>query len=335
MVHHNPDLTASEIAHIWESYMADTMTICIMNHFLTNVEDEEIKEIIQHTKALSEGHLNSLASILEKEGIPLPQGFTEHDLNANAPRLFSDVMYLRYLKYMGKTGADMNSMAFGTSFREDIRAYFMSALKESADLYDRVIRLMEAKGLLTRTPFIAYPEKAEFIQDDEGFLGGYLTLQKRPLLAMEVTHLANNIDANSIGKKLMDGFAQVCESKEVRDHLQNGSELAYEIIKTLEEKLEENETDPPVSSDVVITDSTVAPFSDKLIVCLTSSLTALSITKVGQAISASPRSDLIAEYTQLTAQILKYSSAGAKISIKNNWLEKPPQTLDRKKLMEE
>lgn len=331
---HNPDLTSSEIANLWNSFMVDSFNICIMKHFLSNVEDKEVEEILQHSKNLSTGHIQSFTSIFQKEGIPIPQGYTIADVNETAPRLYSDSFYLRFLQFMGRTGANLNGMALGTSYREDIRAYYLSSLNESGQLYDRIIELLEVKGLLTRTSYIAYPKEVEFVEDIH-FLSGYLTLNKRALLAIEISHLSNNIEANFIGKTLIDGLAQVAKSKDVRKQLHEGYKLASEIVNTLEKTLEHNHTDSPFTADSATTESTVSPFSDKLIMALTSILTSISVNNFGQAIGASFRSDLIGEYTQLLAKVGKYATANAKLIINNGWMEKPPQSINRRKLKNE
>lgn len=63
-VEHNPKLTSSELANLWSSYISDSLNISIMEVFLSTVEDNEIQEILQHSKKLSEGHLNSISTIL-------------------------------------------------------------------------------------------------------------------------------------------------------------------------------------------------------------------------------------------------------------------------------
>ncbi|MFD2681963.1 DUF3231 family protein [Bacillus seohaeanensis] len=328
---HNPKLSSAELANLWGSYMSDSMNICIMNHFLSVVEDKEIEEILNHSKKLSVGHLDTISTIFKEEKIPLPQGYTKSDVVENSPKLFSDLFYLRFLQHMGRQGANINGMALGTSYRDDIKSFYLAALNESAELYNRVGDLMSVKGILVRSPNIAYPEKVEFIQD-ENFMAGYLTLHKRPLLAVEITHLSNNIEANLIGETLILGFAQVTENEEVKSYCQKGIRLSREIISSLNEILSDDKINAPFTWESALTNSTTSPFSDKLIMGLLSSLNSISIGNMGLGIGASMRSDLVAEYTSLTAQTVKYANAGTKISIKNGWIEKAPQQLDFKKL---
>lgn len=330
---HNPGLTASELAAVWSSYMSDSLNICVMKHFLDTVEDQEVKDIIQFSKELSEGHIQSLKAIFQKEKIPVPQGYTDSDVNEQAPKLFSDTFYLRFLQMMGRNGCQINGMVLGTTYREDIRGFFMAAMTESGELYNKVIELMKAKGILIRSPYIPYPEEVEFVED-KSFFVGHMTFNKRPLLAVEINHLANNIELNYVGRAFIDGLAQVTNSKEIRKHLQEGYTLSTEIIETLEKSIKEEHVNTPGSPDSNTTNSTLSPFSDKLIIGINSSLTVISISSLGLGLGGSLRSDLVAEYAQLSARVGKYGLDTNTIAIKNKWLEKPPQVIDRKKLQD-
>jgi hypothetical protein len=44
---HHPQLTASELATLWNTYMADTMGKCMLIHFKDTVEDENIRRNLQ------------------------------------------------------------------------------------------------------------------------------------------------------------------------------------------------------------------------------------------------------------------------------------------------
>jgi hypothetical protein len=50
----------------------------------------------------------------------------------------------------------------------------------------------------------------------------------------------------------------------------------------------------------------------------------------GVAISESQRSDLVVDYSRLSAEILKFSEDGVNLMIAEGWLEQPPLTSDRK-----
>jgi len=158
---HNPKLASSELANLWNSYLMESMNICTMKHILENIDDDQIKSIVQFSKDLSVGHLDRIKSIFEKEQIPIPHGFTEEDVIPEAPRIFSDTFYLRYLKAVSRVGITLDGKSLGTSYREDVKTFYSSLVKEDIELYNQVIDLQREKGILVRTPAMEYHNQVE------------------------------------------------------------------------------------------------------------------------------------------------------------------------------
>ena len=61
-------------------------------------------------------------------------------------------------------------------------------------------------------------------------------------------------------------------------------------------------------------------------------LNSVGIGVMGASMGVSPRHDLTAMYVTFMAEIGAYAEEGAKIMMANDWLEEPPQVLDREKL---
>ena len=57
MTKHQTQLTSSEIASIWTGYMNDSMSKCILSYFLKQIEDEDIRPVIQFAYDISFKHL--------------------------------------------------------------------------------------------------------------------------------------------------------------------------------------------------------------------------------------------------------------------------------------
>ncbi len=87
-----------------------------------------------------------------------------------------------------------------------------------------------------------------------------------------------------------------------------------------------------MTSDTYVTESTVSPFSDRMMMFIITGLIALGIGYYGTSISTSIRRDLTAHYDRLIHEILKYSEDGANILIDNGWMEEPPRASDRDEL---
>jgi hypothetical protein len=108
-----------------------------------------------------------------------------------------------------------------------------------------------------------------------------------------------------------------------------GKEIAEKHENVFREVLLKDDLPLPSTWDSATSQSTVAPFSDKLMMFHVNILNATSIASYGTSIAGSLRKDLSADYSRLTLEVIKYADDGVKIMIKNNWLEQPPQAVDR------
>jgi hypothetical protein len=320
-------LTSSEIASIWTSYMQDSMSKCVLKYFLNHVDDEEIRSIVQFSYDLSSSHIEKLTTIFQEEQIPTPTGFTyDNDVNLNAPRMYSDLFMLTYINHMAKIGMLGYSGFVSVSAREDIRTYYREGLNETSELFERSSNVALSKGLFTRAPYIPYPTKTDYI-DNKKYLRS-----SRPLNAIEISHLFLNIQTNLIGSKLATSFAQGTTRESIRKWMLRGRDISKKHIQIFTKALIENDIQPPCPSDVSITDSTTPPFSDKLTMFHMSFMSAAGTGNYSTAAAASQRNDLIVNYERLSLEIAQYAKDGANIVISNAWLEEPPGTNDKEHL---
>ncbi|WP_370529820.1 DUF3231 family protein [Alkalihalobacillus sp. AL-G] len=185
------------------------------------------------------------------------------------------------------------------------------------------------KGVYIRPPDTSYPTHISYVNEN-GFLGGFFG-EKRPLLDIEISHLGTNIEVYNVGKTLLLGFSQVAQSEKLRDHFKKGYEINKKHVTLFLDILKENDTSYPYTWDSGITESTKAPFSDKLLLFHTNMIGASGVADYGTAISASIRKDLGVNYSRLL-ETTQYLNDGAKLLIKNGWMEKPPSSLDRDEL---
>ncbi len=88
----------------------------------------------------------------------------------------------------------------------------------------------------------------------------------------------------------------------------------------------------PITYQSSTTDSTESPFSDKLIIFHVGVFIAHSITGFGLALANCARTDLILIFARLVAELTDYVKDGLDLMIENGWLEKVPETADRKEL---
>ena len=94
----------------------------------------------------------------------------------------------------------------------------------------------------------------------------------------------------------------------------------------------QSDIQPPSAWAGKATDSTQAPFSDKLMMYINSltAITALGFTGLGTSFSM--RNDLPVKLGLISKGYISIFKKGAKIMIKHKWMEEPPQMEDRNQL---
>ena len=323
-------MISSEIASLWSSYINDSLGFCMLKYFINTVEDEDIKKNLKYALGLSEKHIKLITDFLNEEGLPIPKGFSDEDVNVNAPKLFTDSFSLFYLSNMGRIGMAAYALSLNQVARGDIRDYFTDCVKSSMELYNKVSDTLLSLGLFIRAPRIEVPKEVSFVKKNS-FLSGFYG-KARPLLASELMHLFSNVLTNLVGRSLITGFSQVTNSKEVREYMLKGVDISSKHMETFRKILSKENIPIPSTYESFVTDSTTPTFSNKLMMFHVSALSAAGIGNYGVSSSLSFRSDIIGNYVKLTGEIALYAEDGANILINNGWFEQPPQAINHKSL---
>jgi len=324
-------LISTEISGLWSSYITDTMIICVMKHFLNNVEDSETSVILQQTLNLSSNHAEELTNIFNKEKLTIPDGFKDSDVNLGAPRLFTDAFYLDYLSYMSRVQMNNYTLILNQITRSDIRAYFSKRIYENIDLYNNSSDLRLAKGTFIRAPRVEVNEEVQYVKS-QSFMTDWLG-EKRPLLTAEITHIFSNIFSELIGRAVTTAFGQVSKNKNISDYFFDGKTISTKHIRELTGILTDESVPIPSSSDSFVTDSTIAPFSEKLMINHLGVLSSSGISSLCMSMADTLRSDLESMYLKYLFDTLKYRKKGEDIMIGNKWLQQPPQAIKHENLV--
>ncbi|WP_134685697.1 DUF3231 family protein [Brevibacillus migulae] len=328
---HVVSLSSTEIAALWSTYISDTISICMSKHFLQWFKDEEAKRLVEKGLQASETHVKEIANIFTKEGIPIPVGFSEEDVDLNAPPLFFDMFPLSYLYGMSRMGLLTYSVLLSNVAREDVRFFFTQCLDTTQELYNQATALMLEKGIYDRPPMMPYPDKVEFLKVKETFLSKWMEPQ-RPLNVIELSEAFFNIERNYFGLILLTAFIQVVKDEELKRYLIKGKHLASKQIQALNEKMIEEDLLGTIMVNTEVTTSTVSPFSERMIMTLMNIINSGGLTYIGHALSTVTRVDLVAFYSGLISEILQYGKEGMDLLIAREWLEEPPHAPNRKEL---
>ncbi|PKR84143.1 DUF3231 family protein [Heyndrickxia camelliae] len=323
-------LTSAEIGGLWSTYMNSSMEWCLITYFLHHIKDSEIKAILEQALGYSNKRLNSLKELFSSENIPIPEGFTEKDLNLKAPPLFYDPFALTFVYSLSKMDLILYSFITTNICRLDLQEFFTITVKENTELYKSSTTLLLSKGLYDRPPKIPYPSEVEYVKK-ESYINGFIG-KKRPLNVVEITEIFSNIERNYFAILLCTGLLQVIKDPEIKEYLKNGKEISEKQINLFNDMLKKEDLLGIVPVNMEVTDSTDSPFSNKLVMALFSALNAIDVTLIGHALSLSFRTDLSAHYSKLIGEILLYNKKGFDILVDRKWLEKPPSAPDRGKL---
>jgi hypothetical protein len=254
-------------------------------------------------------------------------------VDLKAPRLYTDPFYLYYISDMIKMAIAINGLALTTSARTDVRDFYTHCINSTMKLYNDVASTLLSKGLFIRPPYVTVCKEVDFVKKQD-FLTGFLG-ERRSLLAQEISALAYGVLTNVVVKRLLMGFRQTARSEQVRKYLERGINLASLHEDIFSSALKRENIPAPIFWDTMVTDSTIPPFSDKLMMFQTSYTNASFLMSYTAYLSTSHRHDLSAIYMRAFIEAANYAEDGMNIMIDNVWYEEPPRSVDRRELVNE
>ncbi|MGM0834678.1 MAG: DUF3231 family protein [Bacillota bacterium] len=321
-------LTSAEITNLWIHYIQETMAICVSKYALKCIEDTDISATFEFALNLSNNHIQILKGFFAQEEFPIPNGFTDEDVNLKAPPLFTETFWLEYIHGMTMHGSSLYSLAFNSSVRKDVRDFYYQCVNDSMNLYNKSIDVLISKEIYQKSPYYSTPQQVDYITKLT-----YVTDvfgKRRPLNSMESGNIYFNLKKSIITKAIILGFRQVCELTEIRKFMEKGLQVANKHIGLFSTVLLEDNLHSPKLMDSEVTNSSIAPFSDKLMLYHAGNLFSVAISYYGHAAVMSMRADLLIHCEAAISRDLRVFAKYGQIMIKNQWLEQPPKADDRK-----
>ncbi len=328
MKEHNIQLTTPEVTALWTTYIQNSATVCFYIQFLHHLQDLEIKTVVEEALFLSQAYIKQIETIFVKEDFPIPKGFSDKDIDLTAPQLFTDLFALSFVYRVGQMTVPNYGTILTKVARTDIVEFFDESLKSSTKLYKKSLNLMLSKGIYDRPPKIPYPSKIEYMKKQQSLLSIWFG-DKRPLNTAELGEIFYTIERNYIGVLLLMGLIQVMRDEEIKQYLIKGKKLSEKQIDIFNKILKDEEHLGNIPVSIEVTDSTVSPFSNRLILFLITSTSGTGIYLLSYAMSNALRMDLVTHYSILIPEIMKYGGEGLEIMIKRGWMEQPPQPANR------
>ncbi|MBM7585402.1 rubrerythrin [Bacillus pakistanensis] len=326
----NHRLTSPEISNLWVHYTRETMQICVTKYMLKIIEDPEVHKIFVKALEFSQNHVKRLRDLFIKEAFPIPKGFSDEDVNLEAPPLFTDKFCIQYIHTLSMHGAQAYSLAFSCSIRQEIRDFYYQCNIDTMNLYNKSIEVLLSKKLYEKPPLYTNPDDVQFINKFQ-----YITdvLGKpRALNSIECGNIFFNLQKSMVAKGTFIAFQQVGNDKEVNQVLQKCINAANKHIGKFSNLLLNEDLHSPRSLESEITNSKIAPFSDKLMLFHSGFLVAVAVSYYGTAAVACLRADIAMGCEKAIMEDLMLLASFSKTMIKKKWMEQPPESNDRKTL---
>ena len=221
-------LTSPKIANLWTHYIRETLSVCANKYMLHTIQDPEIHSLFQTALHYSLKQIDALKALFKKEKFPIPKGFTEEDVNLEAPPLFTDVLCLKSLYMMSTHGHNEMSLSFTTSLRPDIVDFYYQCNFDAMEIYKKAKDLLVSKQLYQQPPTYITPNKVEMIEHYN-----YVTDvfgKQRPINTIESGHAYFNLNKTFIAKAMILGFSQVSKNQNVRALLEKSLQVKINTL---------------------------------------------------------------------------------------------------------
>ncbi|MFC0560659.1 DUF3231 family protein [Halalkalibacter alkalisediminis] len=317
-------LTSAEVSQLWGTFMGDSSQICVLSYFIDNVEDANVKAILQFARDTAGSHIKKIETMFSQEGHEVPHGFKiDKDVTTSAPKMFSDNFMLEYIHEFARIGLRGHSVNLSVAVRQDSTEFFKECLSDSVQLYEMAKDLLISKDLYIRSAYLETEHKVDYVEH-QNFLAGFFG-DKRPLTVPEVTNLYMNFQRNALGAATLIGFSQMAQSQEVRKYFIRGKEIAEKHCEIVGSHLKKNDLPTSVYWDSEISEDTHVVFSDKLMMYIVHALTSVGMSFYGLGMGTSLKKDLGVMYNRFLAEIQLFAEDGANILIEKSWLESPPK----------
>lgn len=323
--------TASEISHLWSSYLAESMSVAFLKHMVRHSKDPDFHDVLQFALDISSQRILLMEELFNSIQHPIPKGFGEDDVNIDASELYDDAFSVRYTRIGTKYILLNYGVAYSDSSRIDFRNLFSGFNNTSIDVIERANNVLLTKGLFSKSPYLPIPEKVEFVHD-KSFYGSFFGGHERPLNAVEISNIFSIMDYKIAIRTLTLGFAQVTKSGQIKDYLNRGLKIADKQLRVLGALLEKESLKGPDIVNYQVTDSKESPYSDRVMMFHFTIAIAYIITAYGLGLTNSARKDVVLTFSRLMAEILELAKDGADLLIENGWLERVPEAPNRQVL---
>ncbi|WP_254871089.1 DUF3231 family protein [Bacillus sp. Marseille-Q1617] len=323
------DLTVNEVSNLWSSYLKNSMDRRLFEYLHVSTENDEIKQVIGKLLNQSQVNIKELEEVFIQENLTIPLGFTDKDVNVNAPKVFSDTFILYICFDTTHLSMSTYPSALSDCTKKKIRDHFQKNIEFTVEVQNEIVQIMLSQGVYLRPPQIEIDSEVEFA-DSMIYLNGFLGAS-RSLNTAEIANLSRIIHRAQFSKMVFVTFSQFAKAKEVKKHFGKGRDQIDKVLHQLQEILDKENIPVSASGDYKMSNIGISPFSDKLMLFFVNTcLGIFCFNMVNQAMTSSLRTDIILKLGKISDDMKKFYGLGLLLAIKEKWFEEPPQAVSRK-----
>lgn len=318
-------MTSTEIGALWITYQKKTMILRVLEHFIEVSEDKKAKKLMQGLWSELEPNVHRIEQIFKDEGAVIPQGFTNADVNLQAPKLFGEGFDILLCMVLKEISMGLYTLHIATSYRNDIIDLYREMTNVTQKYYQKFLNYAVDEGYYPLPNLINVPTTVDFVSDINYTKGYRLFSDKREINTIEFSYLNQSIQTNTVGMMLMTGFAQTAVHTDVKDYFIKGKELSKDILEGTYDILIKDDIRVPTIHGLSLTRSNIPPFSDKLMMYLTFLLSNFGLGSQGFGAGFSLRDDINIKLGLFVKDIMLFIRENIRMMIDNGWLEEPPR----------
>ncbi|WP_134702047.1 DUF3231 family protein [Ammoniphilus sp. YIM 78166] len=319
-------LSPSEISNLWNVYLTETMTTHVTKYLIKmgDKDDDQFIKTLEFALDISQMGVEVAADFFKRANFPLPEGFSEQDINWDAPKIYSDNAVILVKKKLVEDALVANTLSLGSSFRKEIRDFFEKQLVNGTKLLNMLLDLIYQRGLL-HPLHISTPERIEKVKHSFLFLGGIME-GNRPLNTAEVFNLELNFHETEVLSLFFKSFAQfdLTKDKKLDQHFLRGAEIMDKHLQLFQNRLSESELPELPTWESELGDSTISPFSDRLMLFKSAVMLSATASRYGVALSTVMRKDIGTDFARLMTETLKYAEDNMNIMIEKGYFDEHP-----------
>jgi hypothetical protein len=314
---------AGEISNLWQFIIANQAHLCLLEYWDHHAEDEDLKKILIQSKEIAGQIVEQGMALYKKAGFPAPIGFSlEHDVMPAAPRLMSDKLILTVLHILAEYGVYAYGLTVGKTENHEVLSFFETCLQNATKLYRNITEIVLKKGYGHQTVHLPTMKQPEMVEHPS-FLSGWLGKQ-RQLSGIEIDNLIFSLRGVILAKTMFIMFLQIAKDSEVQKFCQKAKNITGKRVERFQSLNSAENLPFQATYESEIIDSSISPFSDRLIMFEVLSLGQIAIARYGNALSFVVRRDLSTMFGLLIVETGAFLDEGMKLMIDKRWLEQPP-----------